>query len=106
MTRTGGWFFGPNNVCFAYAPGQRRRTDFKRDARGWNLILELEAPEVANQKVFEHLRTRTAEETLEPMGRNAKELFQDIPTEVPKELTALLTGAMDASSFMRQAKWP
>ena len=30
----------------------------------------------------------------------------EVPAEVPKELTALLTGAMDASSFMRQAKWP
>ena len=98
--------FWTENVGFAYHPGERRRADFKRDSHGWNLTLELEAPEIANRKILEHLRTRTAEKTMEPLGRNAKELFHDIPAEVPKELTALLTGAVDASSFMRQAKWP
>ena len=98
--------FGSKNIGFAYHPGERRRADFKRTVQGWDSTLELEAPEAANQEILEHLYTRTAEKTLEPLGRDAKELFQDIPAEMLKELTALLTGAVDASSFMRQAKWP
>ena len=60
--------FGPRNVGFAYHPGERRRADFKRDSHGWNLTLELEAPETANRKILEHLRTRTAEKMMEPFG--------------------------------------
>ena len=81
MTEQGQWVcFGPDRA-FAYKIETGRVIPFEPTATGWNLTMELEAPENANKKLQEVMDTKTAEKRMEPQGSGSNS-FGGLPDRV------------------------
>ena len=87
MTKQGQWVcFGPDRA-FAYRPETGRVIPFEPTPTGWNLTLELEAPNDANRKLEEYMELEAGERR-EDQWRAA-----NAPGGVPAKVMQLISGA-------------
>ena len=84
--------FGPG-VGFAYHPGQDRKVEFESTPTGWDLTVDLSAPDEANKQIAEKLQALEALKG-QSGGKTSKVTFefQNVPKDLPIAVKEAIMG--------------
>ena len=69
MTKQGQWVVFSPSEGFAYQPQSKRMVKFDNTPTGWDLTVELEAPNEANKRIEEYAQVQQADRNVEQEGR-------------------------------------